>query len=74
MVRERADFAGVVSGGVGPYSYSWNFADGTTLSMTGAATSVVGGALQASSNPSHAYDTPGARLVELSVRDSAGNI
>lgn len=74
MVRENISFSGSVSGGVGPYSYSWDFADGTVRSLTGAATSVSGGALRATSNPTHSYGTTGARLVQLSVRDSAGNV
>lgn len=50
-------FSAVASGGVSPYSYSWNFADG-------------GSSTQA--QPTHTYTTPGTYLVQLTVTDSSG--
>src|SRR5207249_1197020 len=51
-------FAGAVTGGTAPYSYSWNFGDGG--SMTGTST------------PWHAYADNGRYTVSLTVTDSQG--
>jgi PKD repeat protein len=51
-------FAGTVSGGASPYTYSWNFGDG----------SVSTGFL----NPSHTYSANGTYTVVLSVSDGSG--
>src|SRR5262245_20452333 len=52
-------FRGAVSGGVGPYTYSWNFGDGTTGSGTIA--------------PIHAYADNGIYTVTFTVTDSASH-
>lgn len=49
------DFMSTVDGGVPPYTYMWNFGDGTTSTQA---------------NPSHTYTDPGVYLVRLTLTDS----
>lgn len=49
------DFTSTVTGGVSPYTYLWDFGDGTT---------------DTNANPSHTYDTAGTYAVTLTVTDS----
>ncbi len=49
-------FAGSASGGTPPYSYSWNFGDGSSSSLQ---------------NPTHAYSNAGTYTATLTVTDSA---
>jgi PKD repeat protein len=53
-------FAGTVSGGTAPYTYSWSFGDGGT--STGSAT------------PSHVYANPGTYTATLTGTDSVGDV
>ncbi|GEM_PF-6214233 len=55
--QQNVIFASIVCGGTSPYSYSWNFGDGSTGS--GAA-------------PNHTYSGPGTFTVTLKVMDSNG--
>lgn len=48
-------FTSVASGGVGPYSYRWDFSDGT---------------FSTEQNPTHIFETSGIKVVKLTVRDS----
>jgi PKD repeat protein len=50
------NFTGTASGGTPPYTYSWNFGDGTTSSTQ---------------DPSHTYSTAGAYTSTLIVTDSS---
>src|SRR5262249_44107955 len=50
-------FTGAASGGTAPYSYSWNFGDGSATST-----------LQ---NPGHTYNSAGTYTATLTVTDSA---
>ncbi|HKC26893.1 MAG TPA: PKD domain-containing protein [Jatrophihabitans sp.] len=50
-------FTGSASGGTGPYSYSWNFGDGSATSST--------------QNPGHTYSSAGTYTAILTVTDSA---
>jgi PKD repeat protein len=52
-------FTGNASGGIGPYSYAWDFGDGTA-----------GSTLQ---NPSHSYLAVGTYTAKLTVTDSLGS-
>jgi len=52
-------FTGSATGGVSPYSYSWNFGDGSTASTV--------------QNPSHTYTTTGNYTAILTVSDSASH-
>src|SRR5260370_13920974 len=52
-------FTGSASGGVAPYSYSWNFGDGTPASTA--------------QSPSHIYATAGTYTAKLTVSDNAGH-
>ena len=56
--REEIQFYARVSGGFPPYSYEWDFGDGST------STDEV---------PTHAYKTPGSYTVSLTVTDDRGN-
>ncbi|MEW6051131.1 MAG: PKD domain-containing protein [Candidatus Zixiibacteriota bacterium] len=49
-------FTSSTSGGTAPYSYSWNFGDGST---------VIG-----SQNPTHTYSTPGTFTARMDVTDA----
>jgi len=51
-------FNSTVTGGIQPYYYNWNFADGSTSALP---------------NPIHTFDLPGTYNVVLTVTDSAGN-
>ena len=51
------NFIGSASGGIAPYSYSWNFGDGGISSLA---------------NPTHAYTNPGSYTASLTVKDNAG--
>ena len=58
MAGELVIFNGRASGGVPPYSYFWDFGDGTTSTEE---------------NPHHVYERPGTYTVTLTVTDSRGN-
>jgi len=51
---QEVSFYGDANGGVGPYSYSWDFDDGDTSTLE---------------NPKHTYDGPGTYHVTLTVTD-----
>jgi PKD repeat protein len=53
----NVSFTGSASGGTPPYSYSWNFGDGSATSTA--------------QNPSHTYTTAGTYTAKLTVTDSA---
>ncbi len=55
---QQLQFTASVSGGVSPYSYSWNFGDGTT----------------STSNPAtHTYSETGIYTVKVTVTDAIGD-
>jgi PKD repeat protein len=56
--REQVVFYSEIAGGFAPYSYEWDFGDGTT--STG-------------ENPSHIYKNDGEYTVTLTVTDDRGN-
>ena len=51
-------FHGVPSGGIAPYTYAWDFGDGSGDAVT---------------DPSHAYATAGSYTARLNVSDATGN-
>jgi PKD repeat protein len=53
-------FTGAAAGGISPYTYSWNFADGSSPSTT--------------QNPTHIYNTGGTFAVVLTVTDSVATV
>jgi PKD repeat protein len=53
----NVSFAGSATGGTAPYSYSWNFGDGTATSTA--------------QNPSHTYNAAGTFTATLTVTDSS---
>ena len=53
----NVSFTGSATGGTAPYSYSWNFGDGSATSTA--------------QNPSHTYTTAGTYTATLTVTDSA---
>jgi len=57
-VGEDISFTGSATGGVPPYSWSWDFGDGGSSNEQ---------------NPVHAYDTEGVYTVTLTVTDSNGD-
>jgi len=57
-VGNAIQFYGSASGGVPPYSWHWNFGDGSTSSQQ---------------NPTHVYTSEGTYTVTLTVTDSDGN-
>jgi hypothetical protein len=58
-VGEDIHFTGFASGGVEPYTWAWDFGDGTTADVQ---------------NPTHAYTEAGVYDVTLTVTDDAANI
>ncbi len=56
--RENIQFYANISGGFTPYSYEWDFGDGTTST---------------SETPSHTYKADGSYTVSLTVTDDKGN-
>src|SRR3989441_4379037 len=56
---QSVTFTGAATGGVSPYSFSWNFGDGATST---------------SQSPSHTYANPGSFTVSLSATDSLGTV
>jgi PKD repeat protein len=52
-------FNSIISGGVGPYSYDWDFGDDSTSTEA---------------NPSHTYEFAGTYTVTLTVTDSRDNV
>jgi hypothetical protein len=56
--REPVYFYANISGGFTPYSYQWDFGDGTTST---------------NASPSHSYKNPGDYTIKLTVTDDRGN-
>ncbi len=52
-------FSGQARGGVGPYTYTWNFGDGSPV--------------VSEQSPCHKFDTPGVYTVSLLAQDSLGS-
>jgi len=57
QVPLNVSFTGSASGGTPPYSYSWNFGDGSAASTA--------------QNPAHTYGNPGTYTAKLTVTDSS---
>jgi PKD repeat protein len=57
-VETPVKFNSYLSGGWGPYTFAWDFGDGSTSSEA---------------NPTHSYNSKGTYTVSLSVIDSRGN-
>jgi PKD repeat protein len=57
QVPLTVNFTGTASGGTPPYSYSWNFGDGSATSTA--------------QNPSHTYNTAGTYTATLTAKDSS---
>jgi PKD repeat protein len=57
QVPLTVNFTGTASGGTPPYSYSWNFGDGSATSTA--------------QNPSHSYNTAGTYTATLTAKDSS---
>ncbi|HEY4020179.1 MAG TPA: PKD domain-containing protein [Pseudonocardiaceae bacterium] len=57
QIPVNVSFTGTATGGTPPYSYSWNFGDGTTSTVQ---------------NPTHTYNTVGTFNASLTVTDSSG--
>jgi len=55
---DSVEFTSTVSGGVGPYAYSWSFGDGITSDIA---------------NPIHIYENSGTYTVSLTVTDQLNN-
>jgi PKD repeat protein len=55
---QAVDFTSVVTGGLSPYAYSWNFGDGSPTSSA--------------QNPTHTYSGSGTQIVTFTATDSAG--
>ncbi len=55
---EEVQFTSQITGGFAPFSYEWDFGDGTTSTNV---------------SPAHQYKLPGKYTVTLKVRDSRGN-
>jgi len=53
---QSVSFTSIVSGGTAPYTYAWNFGDGTTST---------------SANPTHTYSTARSFAVNLTVTDAS---
>src|SRR5882762_5557381 len=53
---QSVSFTSVVSGGIGPYTYAWDFGDGGTSTAA---------------NPSRTYSTAGSFTVKLTITDSS---
>lgn len=56
-VPSEIQFVSTVTGGVGPYTYKWDFADGTNST---------------DQNPVHLFDAPGTYEVKVTATDSRG--
>lgn len=56
--REEVAFYGRIAGGFAPYSYQWDFGDGSTST---------------SESPTHTYKSAGSYTVSLTVADDRGN-
>jgi hypothetical protein len=54
----EVNFTATPTGGVGPYTYLWDFGDGSPTSTT--------------QNPTHIYTTPGSFVASVTVTDACG--
>lgn len=55
IIQRSYQFSATVSGGLAPYTYTWDFDDGTVSSLK---------------NPFHSYSSPGKYYILLTVRDA----